>query len=172
MVMVSRNEIIAGVALLGIVLFSSRGGDPFKLSTFSFTRQKEFVPQGSMDPITVFDFTPSQKIERSGLIQERAGIIEGLNNLITPFFRRFFSFNILGNVEKEKGAKFRVAGGSKGIFGIKPARCPPGAKGGVGCTFDTSPGAQRKGATLKFGKDRITEINELLAGIKKSEFTL
>jgi len=161
--MVSRNEII-GVALLGIALITklrNNGDNGFIVNPLSFVRQA--TAQSSSDES--FEESDSAPVinpnagQISSLKAERKGILQALNNLIVPFFRRGFSFDFLGNVRKSPSFKFRTTAGATGIFGFRSAQTGFPKTDAI---INRNPKKIATEATIKFGRTRLRAINEQL----------
>jgi len=160
--MVSRNEIV-GVALLGFALLSKfRNNDDngFVVNSSSFVRQASVESSIIIPPVD--PRIAEIGLEKSALVDERSGILQGLNNLITPFFRSRFKFQTSGALLKNpKGRPFRVSAGQVGIFGFRSAQTSSASSNRI---INSNPRKIATEATIKFGVGRVRAINELLTG--------
>jgi len=162
--MVSRSEIV-GLALVGFALltkFRGNGDSGFIVNPSSFVRQASVESSIILPPVIPPDPRIAEiAFEKSSLVQERTGLLQGLNNLITPFFRRGFSFDTTGSLKKKSGFKFRVTAGSSGIFGFRSAQTSSASTNRI---INSNPRKIATEATLNFGVGRVREINQLLTG--------
>jgi len=166
--MVSRAEIV-GVALLGIALLSKGFGnreDPFILSESNFLRQGP-TQANILDTLALQKEDEFQialaplEAQRGPLIAERKGVLGGLNNLITGFFSKFFTFRLSegGGAEifRFNKTKFRVSGGFGNIFGVKI-----GPEGPI-----ESPRSIAVSKTINFGQTRLIDLSQQIGDINQ-----
>jgi len=167
--MVSRNEIV-GVALLGFALltkFRGSGDAGFIVSPSNFVRQataqSSSIENDFDSPIVPMVNNNQERI--GALTAERSGILQGLNNLIVPFFRRGFSFENSGQLVKARGFKFRTVAGSTGIFGFRAPTSASPLNSFFNQRILNNPRRVAVTQTIEFGQKRITSINEQLESL-------